>query len=314
MKPYVSVIMPAYNGEKYVEQAINSILNQTCSDLELIIVDDGSTDHTSDIIKGFDDPRIIVLNNDCNKGIAYSTNRAISKCRGKYIALMDDDDISTSQRLEWQIDFLDEHEEIDILGGRSAIIDEKGRLISIEGSPRHNPYYIKALLLFRWQGFSNCTAMIRNDFIKKNQLSYRENCLGMQDFKFYIDSSKIGLISAIDRLLLHHRMHSLNETTRQLKTKERALLYSKFQRESLRVSGFQLDNENMAVINKVLTETGSHFESINELLALRKAFREILMQAKDMKVEYYKELEIVAKKMLGHALAGSDIFLEQFAD
>lgn len=101
MKPLVSVIMPAYNGEKYIGDAIESILNQTYDNFELIIVEDKSTDHTLDVIHGYEDSRISLYLNECNRGIAYSTNLGIEQSKGKYIALLDDDDMSASRRLEW---------------------------------------------------------------------------------------------------------------------------------------------------------------------------------------------------------------------
>ena len=86
MKPLVSVIMPAYNGEKYIGAAIESILNQTYGNWELIIIEDKSTDNTLDVIQKYKDSRISLYLNPCNKGIAYSTNLGITQSKGKYIA------------------------------------------------------------------------------------------------------------------------------------------------------------------------------------------------------------------------------------
>ncbi|MCI8465867.1 MAG: glycosyltransferase family 2 protein [Lachnospiraceae bacterium] len=148
MDPLVSVIMPAYNGEKYIGEAIESVLNQTYGNLELIVVEDKSTDATPDLIRRYQDSRIRLYFNDRNQGIAYSTNLGIEKSRGKYIALLDDDDIALERRLEWQVDFLEKHEEIDVLGGRSALIDKDGNFIGYDKEPIYNPKYIKANLLF----------------------------------------------------------------------------------------------------------------------------------------------------------------------
>lgn len=212
MYPLVSVIMPAYNGEKYIGEAIESILNQTYNNLELIIVEDKSTDNTLKIIQKYKDPRIHLYLNSKNQGIAYATNLGIAKSKGKYIALLDDDDIATKQRLEWQTSFMEEHDEVDILGGRSAAIDKNGNFLRYDLEPLRNPKFIKALLLFSNEKFANCSAMIRKSFIEKNNLKYQDNCLGMQDFKFYIDSSKVGTITSIDRLVHLKRIHDEEET------------------------------------------------------------------------------------------------------
>lgn len=304
MQPLVSVIMPAYNAEKYIGDAIQSILNQTYETLELIIVEDCSVDKTLEKIYSFRDKRIRLFKNVRNKGIAYSTNYGLEQSQGKYIALLDDDDVAFPERLQLQVDYMEKHPEIDILGGMMEIIDAEGKHFQACGVPRNNPKYIKAMLLFHNAGFGNGTAMIRKSFIEKNNLSYQNNCLGMQDYKFYIDSSKCGNISTIDHLLLKCRIHEENETKRRKEKqgRERANLYAKFQRDSLKVSGFNLNEEYLSIINKILGETIQSCDSKEELLLLRDALCEILRQGKEMNIDFYKELEIVCKKELVGAM------------
>lgn len=114
--PFVSVVMPVYNVEKYIDEAIASILNQTFSDFEFIIVDDGSTDNTWDILQTYTDERIILLRNEINIGNYPSRNRGIRVAKGKYIAVMDGDDIVMPDRLEKQYCYLDEHPDLTALG------------------------------------------------------------------------------------------------------------------------------------------------------------------------------------------------------
>lgn len=124
----VSVLMPVYNVEKYIEESVNSILNQTYRDLELIIVDDGSTDNTFSILKELEkiDSRINLVKNGCNKKIAESLNVALSLSKGDYIMRMDGDDISRLDRLEIMLKYLSENTEIHLVGSEMIIIDEKG--------------------------------------------------------------------------------------------------------------------------------------------------------------------------------------------
>ena len=124
-KPCVDVIMPAYNGSRYISKAIDSVLRQTYPFFNLIIVEDGSSDDTWDIISRYKDERIYKYKNDRNYGISYSTNKAIRAGKGKYIALLDDDDMASDDRLEVQVDYLENHSAVDILGGRSALINEE---------------------------------------------------------------------------------------------------------------------------------------------------------------------------------------------
>ena len=127
----VSVIMGIYNmanKETIIKLAIKSILNQTYRDFEFIICDDGSNDDTYNVVKNIvkGDERVILLKNEKNKGLAYSLNRCIEKAKGKYIARMDSDDISESNRLEKQIQFLDAHSEYAMVGCNLLLINDKG--------------------------------------------------------------------------------------------------------------------------------------------------------------------------------------------
>ncbi len=107
--PLVSVVMPTYNAGKYVEEAISSILGQTFSDFEFIIVDDGSTDRTPEILRTYTDPRIQLLFNEKNEGNYPARNRGCRLARGKYIAVMDGDDVAMPERLEKQVKFMEEN-------------------------------------------------------------------------------------------------------------------------------------------------------------------------------------------------------------
>ena len=100
MEDLVSVIMPAYNVEKYIGEAIQSVLNQTYKNFELIIFDDGSTDKTWEIIQSFNDSRIIAIRHQQNKGVAEARNTALKIAKGKWVALIDSDDVWLSDRLE----------------------------------------------------------------------------------------------------------------------------------------------------------------------------------------------------------------------
>ncbi len=121
----LSVIMPVYNGQDFVSKAIESILGQTFSDFEFIIINDGSTDRTLKILESYQkkDKRIVLLNQE-NKGIAKSLNRGIAKAKGDYIARQDADDISFPDRLRNQVEFLDNNKDVGFLGCSCEMIDE----------------------------------------------------------------------------------------------------------------------------------------------------------------------------------------------
>ena len=134
MTPTISVAMSVFNGEEYLSAAIDSILAQTFSDFEFIIVDDGSTDHSAAIVRGYDDPRIVLLSQE-NRGVAAALNHALSRANGVYIARQDADDVSMSDRFALQVQWLETHPEIAVLGTGALLIDPQGRPFS-----RVNPF------------------------------------------------------------------------------------------------------------------------------------------------------------------------------
>lgn len=128
--PKVTVIMSVYNDERYVREAVESILNQTFRDFEFVIINDGSTDRTREILLSYNDERIRLLDQE-NKGLTPSLNRGIAYARGEYIARMDGDDITDPTRLEKEADFLDRNQTIGLVGTFAYRIDEEGRIISL---------------------------------------------------------------------------------------------------------------------------------------------------------------------------------------
>ena len=107
--PKVSILMPVYNAEKYLIEAVDSILNQTFRDWELIIINDGSTDRSRELLSQIADNRVIIVDNETNLGLINTLNKGINLCKGEYIARMDADDISTPERIEKQVQFMDSH-------------------------------------------------------------------------------------------------------------------------------------------------------------------------------------------------------------
>lgn len=129
-KPLVSIVIPIYNGAKYVARAIESVGSQSCQNIEIIIIDDGSKDETPGIISEFgkNDSRIVILTNEINLGFVKTLNRGIRKARGEYIARLDDDDFwCDSKKIEKQVDFLEKNRDFVLVGGGIIKIDEKNR-------------------------------------------------------------------------------------------------------------------------------------------------------------------------------------------
>jgi len=149
--PLVSVVMAVYNGEPYLQYALDSILGQTFRDFELIVIDDASTDRTDEILSGYDDPRIIIISNETNLGQTVSLNKGITIASGKYIARHDADDISHLDRFQSQVDFLNQNPRIGLLGTSYEIIDFSGQTIEIAILPTTNDELKSIEHLLSWK-------------------------------------------------------------------------------------------------------------------------------------------------------------------
>jgi glycosyltransferase involved in cell wall biosynthesis len=209
-KPEISIIMPVFNGEKYIAEAIDSILNQTFNNYEFIIIDDGSIDGTVDIVKKYDDPRIILTINESNLGLSKSLNKGIKLARGNYIARMDCDDISLPERLAKQINFLEKNPTISMVACRASLIDSIGNDLRMWLSESQTMEEIKAQL-----PKNNCivhpSVMIRAD-VAKSYLYNEKMITSRRDYEDYelwlrliSDNNKIAKIS---ESLIRHRVHA----------------------------------------------------------------------------------------------------------
>jgi glycosyltransferase involved in cell wall biosynthesis len=175
--------MTVYNGERFLKEAIESIINQTYKDFELIIIDDGSTDGSIEIIKGYNDSRIRLLVNETNKGQSYSRNWGIRESKGSYIAIMDADDVASPERLKIQHDYFESNSEISLCGSWIEVIGEEGEFKKIRKVPTDN-FEIKADLIF------NCpiihpTVMFRKKDFVQNGFFYDEEFKYAQDMELW---------------------------------------------------------------------------------------------------------------------------------
>ncbi|MCM1047757.1 MAG: glycosyltransferase [Clostridiales bacterium] len=305
----ISVIMPVYCAEKYVGEAVKSILNQTLQDFELLVIDDKGEDSSMDIVHAFHDSRIRVLENDCNRGIAYATNVGLRHAKGKYIALMDDDDIAMKNRLQLEYDYLESHPDIDVVGGGDISIDESGKIISYRREVICNPKRIKAELLFR-DRIHNATSMYRREFVEKNNLFYREGFLGMQDYKFWTECAACGQLANIDRVLSKWRRHGANTTlkAREKHRAERVEKIAEIQKESLKMQGFVLDDREQALFCEVFDEEGTSALPLERLLEVQKVLMKIIAQAQDKNDDNIKELKYVCKNSWADRMKRCDIW------
>ena len=181
-KPKVTVFIPVHNRADYVRVAVNSILAQSFRDFELLIVDDGSTDDTVEVLPRYQDSRIRIARNDSNYGIPTTRNRGLELARGEYIALLDSDDHAYPNRLQKQVDFLDANASIAQVGSWCSFMDERGVMLSKVRRQPLNPDDIHAHMPFHCP-LVNRTIMARTEILR--EYGYDTNFPRCQDYDLH---------------------------------------------------------------------------------------------------------------------------------
>lgn len=203
----VSVVMPVYNAEAYLREAIDSVLAQTYEDIELIIVDDGSTDGTEFIVRSYNDDRIIYHKVEHN-GISEALNYGIRESRGKYIARMDGDDIMFPDRIEYQVNFMEEHKEVDVLGGGYEMIGETGGKSIIFG----NNGFVSISDMKNGNVVAHPTVMMRKSSMLRLPFLYEKLYDGVEDYKMWYTAITHGLKVFNDpKVVLYYRQGHMDE-------------------------------------------------------------------------------------------------------
>lgn len=208
--PKVSIILPVYNGEEFLPNTLSFLLNQTFSDFELIIIDDGSKDKSLDILADFanKDSRIKLYKNPSNLGIVKTRNKGIKLAKGEYIAMMDQDDISLPDRIKISVEYLDTHKNVDIVDvgtisleqynngikeTRSGVIPyilSEGKTYDELYSEAEQNENIKLSLFFSCSIPVQSASMLRKSFLTENQIQYTDGIKYTDDYFLYRDLIK----------------------------------------------------------------------------------------------------------------------------
>lgn len=205
--PSISVLMPVYNCEKYLRESIESILNQTYDDFEFIIVNDGSTDNSIEIIKAYHDDRIVFINQQ-HKGLIYSLNHGLQKAKASYIARMDGDDIALPERLFTQLSFMNKHHDIGVLGTGCLFIDQQGFLTGrkLDSSGDHFEILNNIIKACDRVSIIHPTAMIRKEILLTVG-GYNERFPVCEDVDLWLRIANISKLHVIPDVLLLFRVH-----------------------------------------------------------------------------------------------------------
>lgn len=267
LQPKISVILPVYNAEKFVTAAIQSVLNQTYNDFELIIINDGSTDNTENIILSFADPRIVYIKNESNLRLIKTLNKGIDKARGKYIARMDADDICLPKRFEKQLEIFESYKGVSIVNIKTLLTDENNQFIFENKSTVQVGIeaikYIQPLKNM----VSHPGVMVKADILKEYKYRDDISCEHIEDYELWLRMLEDGYICyTIEEPLLYYRVSSgsINRTQSEIQHQRmfdicKPLLYKKY--------NFEFSND---VLNNILGENKEYSFSL-----LKKTYKEL---------------------------------------
>lgn len=208
MEPLVSVILPIYKGEDHLKEAIDSILNQSYKNLELILINDCSPDNSKTIIESYSDSRITIIHNEKNLGLIGALNIGLENSKGKYIARMDQDDISLKDRFLEQVDFMEKNPEICVLGANYTTFGSHVRTTNFPTKPANINLELH---------FHSCVchplAMFRNESVKTNNLKYNSKFKDTEDWGMWFSIINKGLkIANLNSVLLKYRLEGQSTT------------------------------------------------------------------------------------------------------
>ncbi len=214
--PAVTALIPVYNGAEYLGQAIASILGQSLRDFELVVVDDGSTDRTPEVLRNYSDPRLRVISLPQNCGIARARNAGIDVACGRYIAFLDHDDVAAPARLEKQLAFLDDHPALGMVGSAVEFIDARGDALRTVRMPAND-------LEIRWMNLLECplrqsSLTMRTELAREQR--YDERFPSLSDWDFIQRILGRSEAANLPEVLVQYRSHPANVSHAQ---RERAI-------------------------------------------------------------------------------------------
>ena len=212
--PLVSILMPVYNTAPYLREAMDSMLSQTFSDFELIVLNDDSPDHAEEILDAYNDPRIVRYKGEKNVGLSNVLNVGIAMARGKYIARMDSDDISLPTRLQVQVDYLEKHPEIDLVSAAMQLFGARDEVWIRE----QNPEKVKINALFH-SPVLHASSVWRKETFERHGLRFRQEMVPAEDYDLWTRALVKGLkLVNLPAVLYKYRIHSSQVTLHADKT------------------------------------------------------------------------------------------------
>lgn len=268
MQKKVSVILPIYNASTYLKECIDSLINQTYSNIEIIAINDGSTDESVKIIEQYmkKDNRIKLYNNEKNMKLIYTLNKGLSLSSGDYIARMDSDDICRLNRIEKQVEFMEKNKDIQLCGSKIKAFGDIDKPWTW-GKSYKNIGQLNVDLIFD-NVIAHPSVMIRGDFIRTKNLEYSTEYIDAEDYELWSRISYEGKIYNIDEVLLDYRVSGNSITA----TKQESMIKSKKKviKRNLNRFKINLSGNEKKIIDYLIDEDWNVLN--DNILTLRKVF------------------------------------------
>lgn len=306
--PMVTVFIPCYNAGRFISETIDSILAQTYQDFEILIIDDGSTDNSSEILNKYaeEDERIRILKNKRNRGVGYTRNRGVREAKGKYLAIMDADDISVPFRLEKEVQYLEKHQSVGAVSGCMQVINERGRKIGEPLIVAYGAREVRARLFFR-NVIVNSASMYRLNIVKSHNIKYKDDYHGVEDYMFWCMLINYTDIVVLGECFVYYRIvnSSLTSTNVRKYNAVRLKCINEIHQYMLKKNGFYINNLSVHYCLPQYAEMPLK-GGVKNTIVVFGFFTLILVQAKLMKKSYYPEMKefvvITMKKVLSETL------------
>ncbi len=213
--PLVSVLIAVHNEQRFVRESIDSILRQSLTAFELVVIDDASTDDTPAILAAIADPRLRVVRNPANLGLTPSLNRGLDLAAGEFIARLDGDDFARPDRLTMQVDFLRGHPDVGIVGSSRHVVDEDGRLLYVATAIPDDAGIRRRLLL--GNPLAHPTVMIRRSVLDDHRLRYDESFRTTQDYELWTRLLTVTrAANLVEPLVTYRRRHQSISVARRV--------------------------------------------------------------------------------------------------
>lgn len=302
--PSISVLMPVYNAQLYLHEAISSILSQKFDDFEFLIYNDGSTDRSKEIIESFNDPRMIFIDFSYNQGIVALLNMGLQRARGKYIARMDADDIAHPDRFQKQYDFMERNNEYVVCGTRFNVIGKK----EVTQLPLDNDD-IKSKMLFITP-FCHPSVMMRVEVLQRHKILYDAANVLIEDHELWCRLAEYGKFANLAETLLQYRVHESNISLKKRTQQQIDNLYIVRMNYIIRFFGKSIEPADSSTLYTLFFKE-SNF-TYEELLTCGELVQKIIKTDNVFPVPSQKVHDLLAEKFFYRCTTSTDLGLRSF--